>query len=369
MDIYIFNLISIFFYSSFFSLFKKNIYIEPSKKGKNIKLLIIISLQLFFISAFRGTDVGIDLKRYIPRYNLIASTGWKEIFTLRHIVDFEYGYILYNKIISSLFINEQALLIVTSAIVVFCFSYFIWKYSRIPWLSFYLFVTLGFWGSSFNILRQYIAMSILMFSIKYIKKRNLIKFLACLGLAVSFHTTAICYIVLYPLHNIKINKIHITLLSFIAIVTLFTSEYIIKLVVGYTSYSKYFEEIGSGLGKGTGQGNLTVLILVIICMLFFIRMVKKVDSNTNLWIQMLIISVFCNILALDLGIFERIMRYFMIAMIIAIPNTIYSLKQRKVKMIGKTLVVVLTAYYYFGILMATYSSSNGIIPYIFMWQQ
>jgi transmembrane protein EpsG len=368
MDIYIFNLISIFIYLSFFSLLKKTIHVIPNQKDKNIKLLITIGLQLFFISAFRAKDVGIDLQRYIPRYNLIASTEWKDIFSLRHVVDFEYGYILYNKVISTLFKNEQALLIVTSAIVTFSFSYFIWKYSKIPWLSFYLFITLGFWGSSFNILRQYIAMSILMFSIKYIKNRNLLKFLACLCLAISFHTTSIFYIILYPLYNIKINKIHITLLSFIAIVNMFATEYIIKLIVGQTSYSKYFQDIGSGLGHGSGEGNLAILVLVIICVLFFRKLVEDSNSNINLWLNMLIVAAFLNILALDLGIFERVMKYFMIAIIIAIPNTIYSLKQLEMRLIGKTLVIVLTAYYYFAILMTDYLSSSGTIPYIFMWQ-
>lgn len=377
MGIYIFNLISILFYSIISSLFKRNhirineISESNKNKNKNIKLFIyIIAIQLFVISAFRSVNVGIDLTRYLPRYQLIGNTDWGKIFELRHIVDFEYGYILLNKIISIFYNNEQFFLVVTSLIIVLSFSYFIYNYSRIPWLSFYLFITLGFYGSSFNILRQYIAISILLFSIKYIKNRSLIKFLLCLSLAISIHTTAVFFIILYPLYKKKITGIYIMLLSFSTIILFFLSEKIIKFSLGSTSYSKYLEEIGGGLGNGSGEGMLVILIVVLIFMLIFKKPLEKVDStNSNLWFNMLILAMFLNILALDLGIFERIMRYFMIALIIAIPNTIYSLKQKDIKLIGTVAVLILCSYYYFGVIMTDYSSSGGIIPYSFMWQK
>ena len=366
MGVYIFNLISILFYSSFMELSK---LIRLKKNNKIINLLLnLIVIQLFFISAFRSVNVGIDLQRYIPRYNLIADTKWSNIFGLRNVVDFEYGYIIYNKIISVIFNNEQALIIITSLIVVFSFSLFIRNYSKIPWLSFYLFVTMGYFGGSFNILRQYLAMSIILFSLKYIIERDFLKFLICLIFAVSIHKTAAIFIVLYSLYKIRINSIYIILLSFFAIIIGFTSKYIIKFVLSGTSYSKFLGEIGSGLGKGSGEGMLIVLLLVFLGMLFFNKNLKKLDPNTNLWFHMIIVAIFFNILALNLGVFERVMRFFTIAMIIVIPNILYFIKQKEMKLIGIVAVILLSSYYYLGIVMTSYSSSGGIIPYTFMWQ-
>lgn len=367
MAIYIFNLVSVLIYTIIL-LVPKKVFNKKYNDNFNF-LIIIITIQLFFISAFRSVNVGTDLKRYIPRYKMIAETDFSHIFELRHTVDFEYGYILYNKVISIFSSNAQVLLIVTSIIIIFSFSYFIKKYSKIPWLSFYLFITLGFFGGSFNILRQYLAMSILLYSIKYIKERNLFKFLLCLVLATSIHTTAAAFVILYPLYNIKVNNEYITVLTCVLIILGLTSEFIIKLVLDGTQYSKYLYEIGNGLGNGSGGGMLMILITVFICMQLFKDSLKRVDAKyVNLWLHMIIIAIIFNILALQLGIFERVMRYFIISMIIIIPNTIYSLKQKWLKSIGVIFVLLLTTFYYFKIIMLSYSSSGGIIPYTFMWQ-
>lgn len=374
INIYIFNLISILLYSGILLFLNEQRSINNKKLYKlkiynySDLLIIIITIQLFFISSLRSRQIGIDLKRYIPRFYLIARTEWGSMFSLRHKVDFEYGYILYNKIISIFFNHGQMLIVITSAIIMISFAYFIKKYSKIPWLSFFLFITLAFYGRSFNVLRQYIAMSILIFSIKYIKERQLLKFLICITIAMSIHTTAFVFIILYPMYNIRISYKYLISFSIFSSIIGFSSRYIIYFGLKYTQYDKFIQKIGSGLGNGTGEGMLIVLIGVIVGMLIFKNNFEHVDNNSRLWFHMLLIAIFFNILSLNLAVFERVMRYFMIAMIVSIPNTIYSVTDKKLKYIGIIAVLVLTSLYYFNIVMIDYSSSSGIIPYRFMWQ-
>lgn len=374
MGIYIFSLISIIVCPLIFYGIKKvdnNIIkniIDEHKLDDNKILVTIIGIQLFFISAFRAQSVGTDLARYLPRFERIAKTRWSEIFSLRDVVDFEYGYILFNKIVGVISDNRQVLLIITSGIIVFSFSYFIYKYSKHPWLSFYIFISMGFYGSSFNVLRQYIAMGIVLFSIKYVKERKIKEFLIVLLCAVMFHKTAICFIIVYPIYNIKVERAHLIWIGLISLILGLTSKFLITSILSFTSYSKYFSKIGAGLGNGSGDGNLMLLILVITSAVIFRDELDKIDENSNLWINMMIIAMFINIFALQLAIFERLMRYFMLSIIILIPNTIKAQKSNILKNVGNIAIVLLTGYYYFGIIMSSNSSSGGIIPYLFMWQ-
>ncbi|MEL5898977.1 EpsG family protein, partial [Clostridium sporogenes] len=135
MDIYIISLIAI----SIFGIVR-------SKKLQTV----LCGILLFSISAFRSTDIGIDLSNYIPYFYDFSNTPLQNLFNS----NLEYGYVLFNKIIGSIWLNERFLLITTSAFIIFFISKYIYENSKIPWFSFYLFVSLMFFGSTLNLLRQ-----------------------------------------------------------------------------------------------------------------------------------------------------------------------------------------------------------------------
>ena len=166
MTIYILNLILIIIYDK---IFKK------LKKGKSI-YIIVVSIQLFFILALRGFTVGDDLDSYIAYYKIIGQMSLTVNF-----MELEKGYVLYNSILGHLSPDPRFFFIVTSAILVVGISKFIHDYSKTPWLSYFLFITLGFYAIDFGLLRQALAIIIVINGFKYVENRKFWKFGMSIG--------------------------------------------------------------------------------------------------------------------------------------------------------------------------------------------
>ena len=151
---YTINYILLLFYLIIDS-FEKN---KTREYGNKNLLTKVAMFQLFLLSALRASNVGVDLKRYIPRFEYISSQNISSLLLVSKKTDFEFGFVLLNKAISIISKNQQIYLAITSMIIMYSFSRFILKLSKIPLLSVLIFMSLGFWSGSMNILRQYLAL-------------------------------------------------------------------------------------------------------------------------------------------------------------------------------------------------------------------
>lgn len=331
-------------------------------KYKNLAHSLIIGLILFLISALRHSNVGTDLLVYIRRFYQISDVKYSELSYYNNLWGFEYGYLYFNKLISFISQNDRFLIVIISLIIIVAFSIFIYRYSNVTWLSYYLFITLFFFGTSLNILRMFIAISICLLSIKYIIDKKPIKFTTLIILAFSIHTTAIVFIALYPISKIKITKKYLSLIFIIGIVFAFFSNKLLSIMLFNFGYSHY----SSDLNQGDGGSMLILLIAILILTLFFRkRNIIIKDDNYSLWIHMLILAILFNLLSLKLWIAARVMWYFKTALLIVIPNSINSIKDGKMKFYSYLLIIMLPLIYFYLVNLA---DNAGIIPYKFYWQ-
>lgn len=119
--------------------------------------------------------------------------------------DFEIGFKLLNKICRTILIDYNVYLCVMYGVVL---SLYYREYKEavgIKYTPFCLFVFFSTMILSSGGFRQFLAGSILFFSIKFIRKRDLKKFLIFIVIACSFHRTAICFFPMYWIsqYNIK----------------------------------------------------------------------------------------------------------------------------------------------------------------------
>ncbi len=89
--------------------------------------------------------------------------------------------------------------------------FFIWKaiddnvsdqYKVFSMVLYYLL----FYSFSLNIMRQMMAMSILLFSYRYIKRRQMFKFMICVVIASLIHISSVIGFALYPIYGVCIGK-------------------------------------------------------------------------------------------------------------------------------------------------------------------
>lgn len=148
---------------------------------KRIILYIDLCL-LFLVSAFRYY-VGTDYINYVFRYNVIMSNpnaSW---------LGLERGFILLNQFIQYLGGSVQWVFIISSALMIISIGFVSFKYvSKSNWLYFlFLFVSMGYFFASMNILRQYMAIAITLFALPSLLKGKYIPYFISVIFAAFFH--------------------------------------------------------------------------------------------------------------------------------------------------------------------------------------
>ena len=154
-------------------------YIGYIKRINVDKLVILLSIGvLAFFMSCRAVSVGADTRQYVWGFKQIINTSYNELFTTKifglgggYELNFEYGYRIFNKLISIFSSNEQAITIANSLLIMILLSKLISKYSSYAFLSIWLYITLGIFQTQMNMTRNAIAILICYLGCEYIKKR------------------------------------------------------------------------------------------------------------------------------------------------------------------------------------------------------
>lgn len=353
---YLYNLFSIIIISMF-------IYALPINKSKqNILLGILLFFQFTIIAVLRHEYVGADLITYIEYFNYVSSSVITDFE--RKIMSFEIGYVLLNKIVSYFTSDSRILIIIIDSFIYISFCRFIVKYSKIPWLSFFMFVALGYYSHIYNIQRQFIAIAILTYSIHYALNKQFFKFILLVLLSMSIHKTAIVFLLIYPIVKIEFNIQTIIILFICICLFMYTFanvilQYFMKLLE-YEAYSDVMVE-------DTGYGMLILLLIVVIASYALCAKYKKSNKIINLFFNILVVSLFLQVLAIKFNLFGRVVMYFAVYMIILIPNAISLIKSRDVRNVSSVIVGIFVTLYFFRYIVIE-NVGSGIMPYRFFWE-
>ena len=328
---------------------------------KIIVLLIVISFML--ISALRDISVGKDLINYIPRYTRLGESDWSNLFSVARSYSFEEGFAVFCKVLYSFNPDPTFFLIVTSIIISIGF-YNLSKLSKMPIFTMFILFGFGIYGASMNIVRQFIAFSILTFSIKYITTRQLWKFLLVIIIATTFHTMTLWFLPLYVLYAIKYSRN--AMISILAI-SIFMASFgspLVSLLIEKTSFAWYL----SGLGKGSGESILLFLFSILLLVYFYRNEIIKVNQQDNLFIWSLSLAIIFNSLALNLGIFARLMTFFTPFIAILIPDLVHAIRENKANRylsisVGIVFIIFFVLYYQL-VLMGGEAEAAQWFPYI-----
>jgi len=306
-------------------------------KSKKL-FLVYVFIFLFAVSAIRAPSVGVDTNTYLFLFDDLKGMTFSQV--MQWGIYYEKGYMLFNLLIQQFTMNSQFLLVITSFIIVGSFSLLIYKYSASMYLSFFLFVTLTFYYSSMNSMRQYVAMSILTFSLKFIFERRLVKFLIVLFIASLFHKTAWMFSVVYLFTFIKFTRKR----ALIAIVLSFAASfYLTPLIPWFLTITHQYQVDNSYLNSDKFGSILKSLVIFGIFIVGVIvkyyepnshkaaadvqlskslmkREITTSQENVISWIMLVAFCVY--IVSFKMSILGRAAEYFAVYSVIYLPNAV-----------------------------------------------
>lgn len=328
---------------------------------KKWKYSIATSFPIFFIMAFRASNIGNDTIGYIRQFNELKKINFDEMlnadFSLFGRLRTEKGYLVFSKVISLISGNEIFFLAVVSFILLICVVRFLVINTDDPVLGIFLFFTIGLFSFMMTGIRQSLAMSICLLAFEEAKKRHLIRFLLLIFLAFSFHKSSIIFVIVYFMVNQKLTIIKTFLLFVATFVLIRYLEPIQNLFNETLDYDYSIEK--------TGNGQMFLIIMVALLVFTLYKYRENVNQNKDMLVlyNMQILCVILWILRLFTRTVERPSYYFMFAILVLIPNSINKwIKQSNRRIITIVLIVL------FSVLFIYRTAGDPMFnPYNFVW--
>lgn len=250
-----------------FSLLLEN---KAFPNGKKI-YCTIITIELILVSGLRDTSVGADTANYERLFSAQRSLG----ALIRNPFQYENrdpGYIVFLNIVRLFTTEYRVFLLITAIFFAVALGIFIYRNSKMPTISYLLYVGLFFAFFSITGHRQVIATGLCLLSYEFVKKRKLTWFILLMGIATTIHFSALIFIPFYFISDYKLSAIRL-LVTAIATAVIFVFRYaffelITISTVIYVSYTGH---------SGAGAYTFT-LMLILVTIAAFWRMTVVLEQ-------------------------------------------------------------------------------------------
>ncbi|MCC8062197.1 MAG: EpsG family protein [Rikenellaceae bacterium] len=287
-------------------------------------------LLLFFLLSFLRWERGADWTAYQGMYDKISSLSDATAFG----DSFETGYKYLAGIVHAVFDSYTVFLFVQACIITFCMGRTIWRYSPSPIFSLFVYFALIFANIFF--VRQYVAIAITMFAFTYIVQRRFWKFALCVLVAMQFHSSALIFLLAYPLYKWRFSTPQlIWSLALSILLSLLLSRVMLTLFGSMGGFvgDKIANYLGATEG-GSGSMKLPTLadlafgllsrVFMVVSVLFFLgkSRLKDVRLNgiVNFYLFGIVLYSFTAPISLAL---VRIVNYYDFFMILLLPYILY----------------------------------------------
>lgn len=289
-------------------------------KRHSKEFIIIAFLLLFAVMGLRDANaIGNDASGTHGSYPVIfqnaGRTGW-EALSGRGTENYNIGFLYLTKLIYSLTGGDYQLYItIISLFIVFSYMRFIKKYSPAPIQSVLCFLGLLYYTLLFDILKQAVAMAILLFAFDAIVEKKPIRFVLLTGLAAFIHFPALVILPAYWIGRMKVGRNYIALLAVLLLITYLLRNQILNLMLN---------AYGSDDIEATMEGirflrNKAIIMIAITIFAVIVRPPAPEDTVYNALLMFAGIAIILQTFCGYNNIFERLADYYFHTSIVFLP--------------------------------------------------
>lgn len=331
--------------------------------------LTAIFAILFLLSACR-LNVGNDYAKYVEFMHLVNCNAY---------VPTEIGFNLLVKLLYGLSGYENFLLVFAfySFVTVLFFLLAMYEQSDEFGLTFFLFMTLGYYFQTFSTVRYYLALAVALYSMKFVLRRQWGRFVVLILLGSAFHKSLLVVIPLYFLASLTWKKWQLAAAALFCTTFLFMQDYYLTLVVFlYPTYedTEYLE-------GGTSYISILRCAAVLLFAGLVCLMRKKTPAGSEqdgsgsqvsavswdrrFWFYLylnlgaLILYVFCSFLP----IISRIGYYLMVSQILFLPMLLKAVPDKRWRRLFRAGILLAAVLYFAMYLKKGANDGVLILPY------
>lgn len=337
---------------------------------KNKKVVIGLSMfSMFLLMALRSSSLGVDIENYSLGYEYISELNVDELIKCLHLVhvadldypfSYESGYVVVNWVVSRLGFDFHGFLVIHAAFCLLSVAVFIKRYSTMPWLSCMMFACMGFYNFMFCILRQALAISILLWIGSFVEQRRTGKFLILVLISFSMHRSSIIILPLYYIYSrIKCFTYKHMLIYMLACVIFFM--FMMAAVDNVLPImAEIFGKVSLQSNENIAINNLFVcMVMIDLIILFLVRFSVFHDNHLRLAFYGLLIALPLEIIGLHNNTFARCVNIYWIYVCILVPNLLKKQLNLTTRVLVESAVVIVLLLFEAHLLHGSYQ----LIPY------
>ena len=299
-------------------------YALGEKTDRDKKLCIqIVTVILTCFSGFRSWQMG-DVYHYGYLFQQCNEPGWQLDFESRDNIGLQILFFVVGKLGGDM----QMCLLIIAAFVAITLGVLIYKYSPSPYWSYVIYLAMGFYISSFNILKQIVAMGFIVLAMIQVMEHKPLRFLIFVVIAGLFHQPALIFVIAYPFANKKIDSTYFLITGVIATIAfVFRAQIVEQLVELYYNEEQSFQIMESVGGK-------VAFMILIILLALFMRPIKNYDTHYRQLFSLMVLAAIIQTLAVYDNVFTRLSDYFFQFSVLFIPFMLQSGEEQAVEYPG-----------------------------------
>ena len=323
-----------------------------------VATMLIMGLRSIYVA-------GVDTRLvYIPKFEAVQSVSYIDLPSLysKDIV-----FYLLTKLFTEVCKNHTLYLLAIAAFVTYSFSKFVYKYSKNPLFSYIVYFSLNYYSICFQMLRHAVAISILLFSYDSLINRKVLKFILIVLFASCFHSSAIVFLLAYPIANLKIGLKQLMIISAaLGGVFLLRNQIldIIGLVVN-TSFKQYVSYGFTTNERGLSITGTLILIVIYLTELFLLFPLNSENKQITMLLNLSVAGIMFMAMSMIIGEFHRISMFFGMSNTILLPNAWYKYNSSD-KKAGNIIIILTESFLIFYFLFFGLRNTD-LLNYRFFW--
>ena len=326
-------------------------YLKKEKKFIGISMLLLSILTVCALAGLRSSKVGTDVENYALNqfwlYNnekrsffyVINTTGIEPLFSLLVLIS-----TIFKDFHFTLFFIELA-----CAMPIYIYAYKNRKEESLTFIIFIFLITM--YARSFNLMRQSIAISLIVLSTYYFKIKKYKKTFLIYLISIMFHYSAVICIAIYFIMHILMNYKNeenknrwMALIIFLALILTVFMDKILELIP--TKYSFYID-------SQYAVNSLSILsvvkklfwVVISLSVVFRIKNNKSLRNEQKVYLMFLLLDLIMYFMSLKVSTFGRLGNYFLnISYFGLIPKIKYIFKQKLLA--NASIIIILVVFWY-----------------------
>lgn len=277
----------------------------------------------------------------------------------------EPGYVLLNFIVGSLGGNIHHLFFIVSFMTILFVYLFLNTYKEEFSIGLGIFIYLIlYYNISLNIVRQSLAVVIVLYAFKFIEKRKALKFYLFIGIAMLFHVSAIVILPFYYIYNNLANKsillkLFIYIVIFIAIVNYQT---FIEFIGINILRNPYYLHYAQSEAVDMGIGLFIIYAPTVMLGAIFYNKLNSINSNFKFYYFLLIIGFILRLLPyFGASSLERIADYFLVSQVWLVPFYYRTFNVKNYSVLFSNFLIIFYMIHWFYLVIVL--GGAGTVPY------